>query len=82
MRKIAHLDLMDIADPKGLARQGGADGRFDFPFFTIENVDVAGPGRIVVGNDNNLPFSAGRFVDRADASELILLEVGDFLDRK
>ncbi|WP_159712917.1 esterase-like activity of phytase family protein [Geminicoccus flavidas] len=82
VRKIAHLDLMDIADPKGLARQGGGDGKFDFPFFTIENVDVAGSGRIVVGNDNNLPFSAGRFVDRADANELILLEVGDFLDRK
>jgi hypothetical protein len=31
------------------------------PFLTIENVDRVDDTHIVVGNDNNLPFSAGRF---------------------
>jgi hypothetical protein len=82
VRKIAQIDLMDIADPGGLARQGSRNGRFTFPFVTIENVDMVDERHIVVGNDNNLPFSAGRFVDRADASELVLLEVADFLQRR
>jgi hypothetical protein len=34
---------------------------------------------IVVGNDNNLPFSSSRDPNKADDNELILLEVGDFL---
>ncbi|WP_027135398.1 esterase-like activity of phytase family protein [Geminicoccus roseus] len=82
VRKIAHLDLMDIDDPNGLARLGGGDGKFNFPFFTIENVDMVDENHIVVGNDNNLPFSAGRSVNEADSNELILLEVGDFLQRR
>jgi hypothetical protein len=32
-----------------------------------------------VGNDNNLPFSTGRAIGRADDNELILLDVGDML---
>ena len=31
---------------------------------------------IIVGNDNNLPFSTGRAIGRADDNELILLDVG------
>jgi hypothetical protein len=34
---------------------------------------------IIVGNDNNLPFSAGRHLSRADDNELILLRVPEFL---
>ncbi len=79
VRKIAHIDLMAIRDPKGLARQGGKEGLFDFPFFTIENVDVVDASHIVVANDNNLPFSAGRQPNKTDDNEFILLEVGDFL---
>ena len=79
LRKIGHIDLMDIADPRGLARQGGANGKFNVPFFTIENVDVVDGEHIVVGNDNNLPFSAARFLDRADDNEVILLRVPELL---
>jgi hypothetical protein len=82
VRKIADLDLMDIDDPKALARVGGGGGEFNFPFFTIEGVDIVDASHIVVGNDNNLPFSAGRSVNQADSNELILLEVGDFLQKK
>ena len=50
-----------------------------FPFFTIENVEVVDATHIVVGNDNNRPFSTSREPNKADDNELILLEVGDFL---
>jgi hypothetical protein len=50
-----------------------------FPFFTIENVDVVDATHIVVGNDNNLPFSSSRDPKKADDNELVLLEVGEFL---
>ena len=53
-----------------------------FPFFTIENVDVIDHETIVVGNDNNLPFSSSRSPNQADDNELILLKVTDFLNAK
>ena len=34
------------------------------------------------GDDNNLPFSAGRALDKADDNEFVLLEVGEFLAAK
>ena len=43
-----------------------------FPFFTIENVDVVDATHIVVGNDNNLPFSSSREPKKADDNELML----------
>ena len=55
------------------------NGALSFPFFTIENVDVVDATHIVVGNDNNLPFSSSRDPNKADDNELVLLEVGDFL---
>ncbi|KXF78925.1 glycerophosphodiester phosphodiesterase [Paramesorhizobium deserti] len=82
IRKIGYIDLMAISDPEGKARQGGGEGFYDMPFVTIENVDVVDENHIVVGNDNNLPFSAGRALDKADDNEFVLLEVGDFLKAK
>ncbi|TPP10626.1 esterase-like activity of phytase family protein [Rhizobium glycinendophyticum] len=82
VRKIGYIDLMKIEDPDNKKRQGGGDGFYDMPFVTIENVDVVDPTHIVVGNDNNLPFSAGRALDKADDTEFVLLEVGDFLAAK
>ncbi|MDQ0513028.1 esterase-like activity of phytase family protein [Ancylobacter amanitiformis] len=82
VRKIGHIDLMKIADPNKLARKPLNDGVLTFPFFTIENVDVVDASHIVVGNDNNLPFSSSRDPAKADDNELILLEVGDFLNAK
>jgi hypothetical protein len=68
--------------PQKLARQGGKDGKLTFPFFTIENVDVVDPDHIIVGNDNNLPFSSGRALGKSDDNELILLKVTDLLKAK
>lgn len=82
VRKIGYIDLMAIADPDGKARQGGRNGLYDMPFVTIENVDRVDERHIVVANDNNLPFSAGRDLNKADDNEFVLLEAGAFLAAK
>ncbi|SPS00541.1 esterase-like activity of phytase family protein [Cupriavidus taiwanensis] len=79
VRKIGYIDLLRIADPGKLARKPLTNGVLAFPFFTIENVEVVDATHIVVGNDNNLPFSSSREPNRADDNELVLLEVGQFL---
>jgi hypothetical protein len=82
LRKIGYIDLMNIADPNQLARKPLNNGVLTFPFFTIENVDIVDARHIVVGNDNNLPFSSSRDPNKADDNELVLLEVGDFLSAR
>lgn len=82
VRKIGYVDLLDIQDPKGLARVGGKDGRFSFPFVTIEDVDVVDAEHIVVANDNNLPYSSGRRLGRNDDNEFILLHVPGLLSAR
>ena len=82
VRKIGYIDLLNIADPHKLARKPLDNGVLTFPFFTIENVDVVDATHIVVGNDNNLPFSSSRLPNKADDNEMVLLEVGEFLRAK
>jgi len=79
VRKVAYIDLMQIQDPARKARKPLNDGVYTFPFFTIENVDIVDDRHIVVGNDNNLPFSSSRDPNKADDNELVLLEVEAFL---
>jgi hypothetical protein len=85
VRKVGHIDLMAIRDPGNLARQrgdrpaGAPNDRFTFPFFTIEDVAMVDADHIIVANDNNLPFSAGRHLTRADDNEFILLRVPELL---
>ncbi len=79
VRKIGHIDLLDIADPKLVARRGGKNGKFTFPFVTIEDVDVVDAEHIVVANDNNLPYSAARQPNLQDDNEFILLHVPELL---
>lgn len=78
-RKIGYVDLLNIADPHQIARKPLENGVFTFPFFTIENVDVIDAHHIIVGNDNNLPFSSSRDPNKADDNELVILNVGNFL---
>ena len=82
VRKIGYVDLLNIADPQKLAKKPLNDGVLKFPFFTIENVDVVDATHIVVGNDNNLPFSSSREANKADDNELVLLEAGELLRAK
>jgi hypothetical protein len=79
VRKIAYIDLMKIKDPSNRARKPLNEGVLTFPFFTIENVDRVDETHIIVGNDNNLPFSSSRDPNEADDNEFVLLEVADFL---
>ena len=73
VRKIGYIDLMKIQDPDKKARKPLNDGVLTFPFFTIENVDVVDAAHIIVGNDNNLPFSSSREPNKADDNEFVLL---------
>jgi hypothetical protein len=82
VKKVGYIDLMDIQDPNKVARAGAKDGKLTFPFFTIENVDLVDADHIIVGNDNNLPFSSGRALGKSDDNELILLKVTDLLKAK
>ena len=88
VKKLGYIDLMAIRDPDRRGRQRGDLGqdvpaeRFGFPFFTIENVAVVDAEHIVVANDNNLPFSAGRHLTRADDNEFILLRVPELLQAR
>lgn len=82
VRKVGYLDLMDVKDPDGKARQGTENGVYDMPFVTIENVDRVDDTHIVVANDNNFPYSAGRALDRADDNEFVLIEAGEFLNAR
>lgn len=82
VEKVGYIDLMNIQDPKKVSRKPLVDGKFVFPFFTIEDVDVIDKNHIVVGNDNNLPYSSSREPNTVDDNELIMLDVGDFLTTK
>lgn len=82
VKKIGYIDLMNIADPKGMAKRGGKAGRFTFPFVTIEDVDVVDGEHIIVANDNNYPYSMGRALGKQDDNEFILLHVPELLKAK
>lgn len=82
VKKVGYVDLLDIDDPEGVARIGGGDGKFSFPFVTIEDVDRVDEEHIIVANDNNLPFSSGRTLGENDHNEFILLHVPAFLNAR
>ena len=87
VRKLGYVDLMNVRDPQNRARLKGEArrdlaGMFTFPFFTIENVARVDAEHIIVANDNNLPFSIGRFTDRAADNEFILLRVPELLEAR
>ncbi len=87
VRRIAHVDLMDIQDPDGKSRLETAaardlTGKMTFPFFTIEDVMKVDDTHILVANDNNLPYSSGRKLDAAADNEFILLSVPELLAAK
>jgi len=80
VKKVAYIDLMDIKDADDVARQGKReDGRFTFPFVTIENVEPVDENPLIVAPCNNFPFSKGPPLDARAANALILFAVGAFL---
>ncbi|WP_416190827.1 esterase-like activity of phytase family protein [Neisseria sp. CCUG12390] len=79
VEKLGYVDLLNIQDPDRISKKPLSGGKFVFPFFTIENVDIADNEHIIVGNDNNLPFSSSRLPNQADDNEMILLKVPGLL---
>ena len=75
------IDLLAIDDPGDVAGEGApgdiglAGTSFSFPFQTIESVLPLGGGRLLILNDNNFPFSAGRNPAAPDANEAIVVRV-------
>ncbi|CAN5166977.1 esterase-like activity of phytase family protein [soil metagenome] len=74
------LDLLSIRDPKGIslpARAGefGVGDPFSFPLQSVESLELLGGRRLLIANDNNYPFSDGRWIgrDRPDDVELIVV---------
>jgi hypothetical protein len=74
------LDLLAIPDPHAVslpARPGefGVGDPFSFPLQSVESLEVLGGERLLIANDNNYPFSDGRWVarDRPDDTELIVV---------
>jgi hypothetical protein len=75
------VDLLDIADPNLIslpARSGdfGLGETFKLPFETIESVLLLDGGRLLVIDDNNYPFSAGRNPSLPDDTEFIVVRAG------
>ncbi len=75
------LDLLTIADPDGISappRLGefGAGDPFSFPLQSVESLEVLGGERLLIANDNNYPFSDGRWIarDKPDDTELIVVD--------
>jgi len=79
VRKIGYIDLTDIADPDHKARIGAPSDRFVMPHLGPEGVGIVDAEHIVVVNDNNLPYSTGRAIGKADGDEIALLKVGELL---
>jgi len=74
------VDLLRIRDPKGISlppRPGefGVGDPFSFPLQSVESLEVLGGKRLLIANDNNYPFSDGRWIarDRPDDTELIVV---------
>ena len=82
VRKIGYIDLMNIADPDKRARIGGNAGKFSFPQWCIEGVDIVDADHIVVLNDNNLTVAQSREFGKNEPNEIILLKVTELLNAK
>src|SRR5918995_151582 len=74
------VDLLHIRDPEAISlppRPGefGVGDPFSFPLQSVESLEVLGGERLLVANDNNYPFSDGRWIPRGrpDDTELIVV---------
>ena len=84
LTKTLVVDLLEIADPDGVTSPAhGAIGlgpRFAFPFVTPECLVVLDRRTLLVANDNNFPFSAGRRAGVPDDNEFIRVRLPADLD--
>jgi hypothetical protein len=75
------VDLMHIADPKGLGGAATIDGVFTFPMECVEAVRIVDRHTIMLVNDNNYPGgSSSRNPRKPDNNEFILVRLPVALD--
>jgi hypothetical protein len=72
------VDLLDLADPAGVslpADRGdrGLGNPFSFPLRSVESILPLKGNRLMVANDNNYPFDAGRHDGVPDGNEWIIV---------
>ena len=80
-RKMELVDLMKLADPYDLNRDGSQT--FTFPYVTIEDVLVLDARTLLVVNDNNFPGGGGRELASDNTEFLrIRLPVSLFPDKR
>ncbi len=82
VKKVGYIDLTDIDNPNKLAKIGPNEAKFVLPHLGPEGVAIVDADHIVLVNDNNLPYSVGRAVDKADDNEITLLKVTELLRAK
>jgi hypothetical protein len=70
--KFPVADLLQLADPLNLGRQGPL---FRFSFQTIESVIPMGDSELGILDDNNYPFSNGRNPGVSDPNEFIVIRL-------
>lgn len=70
------VDLLKIADPKGISTGGGwGTGRlFSFGFQSVETLVPLSGGRLLIANDNNYPGNSARRPGTPDDTELIVID--------
>ena len=75
LKKSLVLDLLNIPDPDNVSGFGG--GIYSFPYLTIEGVVILDERTIGVVNDNNYPFSVGRYPikKQPDPNEMIVFQL-------
>lgn len=74
------VDLLKIADPRGIGGRATKNGIFTFPFVTIESVLPIDRRTLLVINDNNYADSVGRDPKQVDNTEFILIRLRQDLD--
>ena len=65
------VDLLHIADPKRLA---STNVEHNMPFSTIEGLIMTATNELLVLNDNNYPFTAGRIAGTSDNNEFVKIK--------
>lgn len=82
VRKVAYIDLTKIANPDRKARIGANEAVFAMPHLGPEGLAIVDAEHIVVVNDNNFPYSAGRVPNKPDDNEIALLNIKALLQAR
>ena len=78
------MDLLKIADPRGISDGGGwgTGEQFAFGFQSVETLVPLSRGRLLIANDNNYPGNSARLPGTPDDTEMIIIDVRPRLPRR